>query len=241
MIEVDIEKRLRSKGRSFTLHAAFRSDEEFVVLFGPSGAGKTLTLQSIAGLLTPDAGTIVLKERVLFDSKSGINIPPQHRNIGYVFQDYALFPHITVFQNIGFGLPKKWWHPLSSADKSKIRKLLDLFELTSLESSFPADLSGGQRQRVALARALIRSPELLLLDEPFSALDTLLRVKLREELLKLQARFKVPVVMITHDPEDIRVFAETLVTYEAGQVCKVDSFLKTNGKNPFTRPVLSSA
>ena len=229
LIRVDIEKTLYSRGRRFVLKAAFSSREGFVVLFGPSGAGKTLTLQSIAGLLTPDSGRIVLKGSVLFDSRSGINIHPRHRNIGYVFQDYALFPHLTVFENVGFGLRKRWPQPLSRPHRLKVEEFLDIFEITHLAASFPFDLSGGQRQRVALARALIRSPELLLLDEPFTALDTLLRVKLRDELLAIQARFKVPVIMITHDPEDISAFAETLVTYEAGRVCKVDYFLKANG------------
>jgi molybdate transport system ATP-binding protein len=226
LIRVDIEKTMSSRGRRFFLKAAFSSVEGFVVLFGPSGAGKTLTLQSIAGLLTPDSGRIELRDSVLFDSKSGIKIDPQHRNIGYVFQDYALFPHLTVFENVGFGLRKRWPQPLSQPHRLKVEEFLDIFEITHLAASFPFDLSGGQKQRVALARALIRSPELLLLDEPFSALDTLLRVKLRDELLAIQARFKVPVIMITHDPEDIRVFAQTLVTYETGRVCKVETSLK---------------
>jgi len=235
LIQVDIEKTISSRGRRFTLKAAFSSREGFIVLFGPSGAGKTLTLQSIAGLLTPDSGKIVLGESVLFDSKGGIDVHPQHRNIGYVFQDYALFPHLTVFENVGFGLRKKWPQPLCREQKLKVEEFLDIFEITHLGASFPFDLSGGQRQRVALARALIKTPDLLLLDEPFAALDTLLRVKLRDELLAIQARFKVPVIMISHDPEDIGAFAQTLVTYETGRVCRVDSYLKTKGKEHLNR------
>ncbi|MGA2402926.1 MAG: ATP-binding cassette domain-containing protein [Syntrophobacteraceae bacterium] len=237
LIHVDVKKALFSRGRSFVLKAAFSSSEAFVVLFGPSGAGKTLTLQSVAGLITPDSGRIVLRDRVLFDSKSGVNIRPQHRNIGYVFQHYALFPHLTVFENVGLGLRKSWLQPLSRTCRSKVEEFLDIFEISHLAASLPFDLSGGQRQRVALARALIRSPELLLLDEPFAALDTLLRVKLRNELLAIQARFAVPVIMITHDPEDIRAFAETLVMYEAGIVCKVDYFLKGKGEEYLSRPM----
>jgi len=237
LILVDIDKTLSSRGRSFALKAAFSSQQGFVVLFGPSGAGKTLTLQCIAGLVTPDSGQIVLRDRVLFDSKSGVNTRPRCRNIGYVFQDYALFPHLRVFENVGFGLRKSWPLPLSRIHRHKVEEFLDIFEISHLAQSFPFDLSGGQRQRAALARALIRSPDLLLLDEPFAALDTLLRVKLRDELLAVQARFEVPVIMITHDPEDIRAFAETLVTYETGKVCKVDSFFKEKGEEYLTRTI----
>jgi molybdate transport system ATP-binding protein len=226
LIRVDVEKTLFSRGRRFDLKADFSAPEGFVVLFGPSGAGKTLTLQSIAGLLTPDSGRIELRGKVLFDSGNGIDVQPQQRNIGYVFQDYALFPHLTVFENVGFGLRKRWPRLLTAANRLKVEEFLDIFEIRHLAASFPFDLSGGQQQRVALARALIRNPEILLLDEPFSALDTCLRVRLRNELLAIQARFKVPVIMITHDPEDIRAFAETVVTYEVGRVCKVDYFAR---------------
>jgi len=226
-IHVDVEKKMVSRGRSFTLKAAFSSDRQFVVLFGPSGSGKTMTLQSIAGLITPDSGRITFKDRMLYDSKSRINVPSRHRGIGYVFQDYALFPHLTVLDNVGFGLRKNRPWPFCGKNRLDVEEYLEIFEIAHLANSLPLDLSGGQRQRVALARALVKKPDLLLLDEPFSALDTLLRVKLRRELLEIQSRFNIPVIMITHDPEDIKAFAEALVTYEAGQVCKVESFPTT--------------
>ncbi len=231
LIQVDVEKQLIAGGRSFRLKAAFSSNEQFVVLFGPSGSGKTVTLQSIAGLIDPDAGKISLNGRVLFDARARINIPARERGVGYLFQDYALFPHLNVAENVGFSLNKRFRWRHSRQERRRIEEFLEIFEISHLSKSFPLDLSGGQRQRVALARALIRNPDLLLLDEPFSALDTLLRTRLREELIKLQARFNVPLVMITHDPEDIRAFAETLVTYEEGRVCKVDYFLKGEGKD----------
>jgi molybdate transport system ATP-binding protein len=223
-IHVNVEKKMVSRGRSFTLKAAFSSDTQFVVLFGPSGSGKTMTLQSIAGLITPDLGRIALKGRVLYDSTSRVNIPARHRGIGYLFQDYALFPHLTVLENVGFGLGRKWPRGLCKQDRREIEGFLEIFEIAHLADSLPLDLSGGQKQRVALARALIRKPDLLLLDEPFSALDTLLRAKLRKKLLQIQSRFNIPVIMITHDPEDIEAFAETVVTYEAGRTLGVESF-----------------
>ncbi|MBI5018620.1 MAG: ATP-binding cassette domain-containing protein [Deltaproteobacteria bacterium] len=220
-IRVDVEKRLAAKGRTFALGAAFSSEEDLVVLFGPSGSGKTLTLHAIAGLLTPDAGRIEVGGEVLFDSASGVNVPARRRGIGYVFQDYALFPHRTVRQNVGFGLRGLWPRALSPSDTRRVDELLEVFELSALAGAVPRDLSGGQRQRVALARALVRDPKLLLLDEPFSALDPLLRARTRSEFLKVREHFRVPVVVITHDPDDVDALAETLVVYEAGRVRQV--------------------
>jgi molybdate transport system ATP-binding protein len=222
-ISVDIKKQLWSGRRVFRLEAAFASDKGFVVLFGPSGAGKSLTLQAIAGLITPDEGRIVVGERTLFDSHLEIRVPARYRDVGYVFQDYALFPHRTVAQNVSFGLKRGWPWYLPRGERLRLEEVLEIFELTPLKDSLPRDLSGGQRQRVALARAIIRRPSLLLLDEPFSSLDALLRGKMRQELLKIKERFAIPVVLITHDPEDVAALAETVVVYEPGRVSQIMS------------------
>jgi molybdate transport system ATP-binding protein len=232
-IQVHIAKTLVSKGRRFTLQSSFSSEEKFVVLFGPSGSGKTMTIRAIAGLLSPDKGQIVVGGRTLLNTSQGINIQARHRKIGYVLQDYALFPHLTVEKNIGFGLRTRWPLPLSKSDQLRVEEFLDMFELRPLAKSSPRDLSGGQRQRVALARALICQPNLLLLDEPFSALDPLLRGKLRDGLLQIQNQFQIPVIMITHDPEDIQVFAETLVVDETGRVQSIWPFFKQQEEHGF--------
>jgi molybdate transport system ATP-binding protein len=220
-ILVDIKKQLWSGRRGFSLEVAFSSDQDVIVLFGPSGAGKSLTLQAIAGLITPDAGQIVVGERVLFDADRDIRVPARHRDVGYVFQDYALFPHLTVGQNVSFGLKRVWPWSLPWGERLRLEEVLEILELTALRDSLPRDLSGGQRQRVALARALIRRPSLLLLDEPFSALDAPLRAKMRQELLRVRQRFTIPVILITHDPDDVAALAETVVVYDRGRVIEV--------------------
>jgi molybdate transport system ATP-binding protein len=220
-LQVDIQKRLWSGRRVFSLDVSFATDRDVVVLFGPSGVGKSLTLQAIAGLITPDTGRIVAGGRVLYDSRERIRVPARGRDVGYVFQDYALFPHLTVARNVAFGLKRGWPWYLPRGDRLRLEEVLDIFELTDIQHSLPRDLSGGQRQRVALARALIRRPGLLLLDEPFSALDAPLRARMRQELLKVRGRFNVPVILITHDPEDVAALAETVVLYEAGRIRQV--------------------
>jgi molybdate transport system ATP-binding protein len=239
-IEVRIKKEVRSRGGRFLLDSSFASDGDFVAIFGPSGSGKTLTLRALSGLMSPDEGKLVVGDRVLFDSAKGINTPARTRNIGYVFQDYALFPHLSVRDNVEFGLKRKWGWRISAEQKDWTEELLCAFGIEHLAGSYPAQISGGQRQRVALARALVTRPALLLLDEPFAALDTVLRARMREELLATRERFGIAMVMITHDPEDVRVLARTVVMYEEGRVASVgDSRDFQEGFKRFGRPVAS--
>jgi molybdate transport system ATP-binding protein len=220
-LEVDIRKTLRSRDRRFVLEASFTSQDDLTVIFGASGSGKSLTIQAIAGLVRPDSGRILVGGELLFDDQQGTNLPTRERKIGYLFQDYALFPHLTVRENIAYPLKKTWNFSLLPGQRQEVEEIMAAFEITHLGESYPSELSGGQRQRVALARALIKKPSILLLDEPFSALDSMLRHRMRMELLEIRQKFAVPLVVITHDPADVEVFADTLVVFENGGVKEV--------------------
>jgi molybdate transport system ATP-binding protein len=222
-LNVDFALTLCSARREFGLQVKFDSEDPRVVVFGPSGAGKSATLQAIAGLLRPTRGHISVDGRVLFDAARGIDVPARKRRVGYVFQDYALFPHLTVRDNIAYGLKRLTRWRLSAAEQQRLAGLMDLFDLEPMARAMPRELSGGQRQRVALARALIAEPSLLLLDEPFAALDVRLRNRMREELVEMQHRFRVPMVLITHDLKDVEQLAQTLVVLDMGKVSRTVS------------------
>jgi molybdate transport system ATP-binding protein len=220
--KVDIHKTLRSGERVFQLQASFESSSQRVVVYGSSGAGKSQMMKAVAGLMTPDSGRIELAGRCLYDSASGVNLPAQQRKVAYLFQDYALFPHLNVRQNIGFGLQRGWRNPLARVDGEAIRYWMEAFELDHVAHQYPHQLSGGQRQRVALARALAPQPAALLLDEPFAALDPALRDRMRAELGALQRRLEIPMLMITHDPEDVRAFGDHVLRMENGSIFRVE-------------------
>jgi len=202
---------------AFEYDATFEADGEVVVLFGHSGAGKSLTLQAAAGLLTPDAGHIEIAGRTVFDRASNVNVQPQARNTGYVVQELALFPHMTVLENVAFGV-----HGTKQERHSAARGLLGRLGLEGYEERRPGSLSGGQRQRVALARALAREVPLLLLDEPFSALDESLRRTLRAELLRLRAELGLTVVFVTHDLREAHLLADRLAVFDQGRILQFD-------------------
>lgn len=212
-VKVSIQKHLHSNGRSFELKADFSSSAEIIVLMGTSGSGKTMTLQALAGLLTPDAGHVSVKGRVLFDSCSGVNLPPQQRGIGYVFQDYALFPHFSVAGNLAFGLSHSLIPKRRPEKIPLVAETLERLGLTELARSYPGQLSGGQRQRVALGRALILRPSLLLLDEPFCSLDAGLRTILRQEFMEVRRRYGIPSIVVTHDQEDAAALQGQVILY----------------------------
>lgn len=200
------------------------------VFFGPSGSGKTLTMQCLAGLATPQEGYIAVKDRILYDSNHRINLPPQNRSMGYMFQEYALFPHLTVLQNVAYSRTGLFARYVGARQKEAAMALLNLFDIAHLDRHLPGEISGGQRQRTALARALNSNPSMLLLDEPFSALDPLLRRKMRSDLLEILVRLELPVIIITHDPDDVESFAGELVLFRNGSATIVDNWKAERNK-----------
>ena len=218
MIDVDLQLTVTDGTRRFDLAARFATNVPFAALYGPSGAGKSLTFQAIAGLLHPSRGHIRLDGRTLFDSAQGIDVPAPERRIGYLFQNYALFPHLSVRENVAFGLTSWRKRRLSADDTAHVDTLLRSFDLGAMADSRPSTLSGGQQQRVALARALACRPQVLLLDEPFAALNPMLRSAVRQDLATMQREWGIPVLMITHDIDDVLDLADVAFVYEAGQV-----------------------
>ncbi|MCR5301379.1 MAG: ATP-binding cassette domain-containing protein [Lachnospiraceae bacterium] len=212
-----IEFEIRKKYRDFSLDVSLKCDSKRIGILGASGCGKTMTLKSLAGLLKPDRGYISLDEKVLFDSKSGTDIRPGKRKIGYLFQDYALFPNMTVEENIKAALHGAAKDSGGYA-KTPVENILDTFGLFDIRSHLPQELSGGQQQRTAIARMLACDPQLLLLDEPFSALDSFMREALRLELIGILDKFDKTVIMVSHDRDEIYQMCDYLLLMDRGRV-----------------------
>ncbi|MFA4875887.1 MAG: ATP-binding cassette domain-containing protein [Methanoregula sp.] len=213
MLDVHIVRKLRDFTLDITLHV---DDGKILVLMGENGAGKSTTLNSIAGLLSPDTGSIRLNGSVLFDAESGIDIPVEERRIGYVFQKSAVFPHMTVRENIAFGLVAQ--HIDERNREKRVARWLDCLDIRNLSGVRAAQLSGGQKQRVALARALATEPALLMLDEPFSGLDAGSRVSVKDAIRKCTSDLNIPCIMVTHRAEDARDIGDGSCTLCRGNI-----------------------
>jgi len=214
MININITKKLF--GANGELNLQFDTKllpQEFVTIYGPSGAGKTSVIRMLAGLLEPDSGHIEVDDDTWFDKDKKINIKPQLRNIGIVFQEYSLFPNMTVRDNLEFALEK-------NQSKKIVDELLQLTELEQLHDKKPGSLSGGQKQRIALARALIRKPKLLLLDEPLSALDTEMQTKLQDYVLQVHQQFNLTTILVSHDLNEVIKMSKRVLIIEEGQIKK---------------------
>ena len=214
MLEIKITKTLPD----FHLDIALSVDREILSILGPSGSGKTMTLLCIAGLLRPDQGIIKLNGRTLFNSEDGLFLPPQQRKIGLVFQNYALFPHLTVAENIAYGIHS---HPKNDVNR-RVAELLETIHIPGLRNRYPGELSSGQQQRVALARAIAPEPEALLLDEPFSALDTYRRERLEYELLAIHQYYGGDILFVTHDLDQGFKLGARMAIYDQGRIIQCD-------------------
>ena len=212
MLEVDFTKQLPLPTGQAGLRIVFTLEKgRLATLSGPSGAGKTTLLRLLAGLQTPETGIIRVHGHTWLNTHQRVCLPPQQRSIGMVFQDYALFPHLTVYQNLSFGLQ-------DSRNRTWVEEIIQATGVHDWRHRYPHTLSGGQQQRVALARALVRKPQLLLLDEPFSALDAETKAMLREELRRVHRMFGLTILLVTHDPADAEALADERLGLEAGQI-----------------------
>lgn len=217
MLELHLHKTLLAAGGSMSLKIQTQIPTgQITALFGPSGVGKTSILRMIAGLLKPENGQIIVNGQTWYSSKQKIWLKPQQRSIGYVFQDYALFPHMTVRQNLEFALSTK----ARKQHQATIEELIALVELQQLQQRKPHTLSGGQKQRVALARALVTQPDLLLLDEPLSALDQVMRQKLQDYLLQLHKKLNTTIILVSHEISEIFKVSHQVMVLEQGRIAK---------------------
>lgn len=214
MLSVAIRKRLGDARReAFDLEVSFTAGEGTTILFGHSGSGKTTTLRAIAGVVTPDAGRITLDDQIYFDAEAKINTPVQRRRVGFVFQDYALFPHLTAEENIAYGVKAGKRERIERA-----REMLALFGIGHTRRRLPIEMSGGEQQRVALARALASDPAIVLLDEPLSAVDAATRARLLDEIDAAQRKSGIPFVYVTHNRAEAERIGRRVVIFNEGRI-----------------------
>jgi molybdate transport system ATP-binding protein len=239
MIEIGIHKILKTKGSDFTLDLDLKIPRgSLLTLYGPSGSGKTSLLRCLSGLLTPDRGRIVFGDKTWFDSRTRTDVKPQRRNVGYVFQDHALFPNMTVLENMRFAQKK-------NASPADLEELLDAMDLQGLRNRYPDSLSGGQKQRVSLARALAQRPEILLLDEPLAALDAGMRVNMQDYILASHRKYGLTTIMVSHDLPEIIKLSDSVAVLETGKIIRTgppsDIFMekRLSGKFQFTGTLLA--
>ncbi|MBN2768657.1 MAG: ATP-binding cassette domain-containing protein [Campylobacterales bacterium] len=212
MIQINITKPLHTADGTIDLIVNKEiQNGDFLTLFGKSGSGKTTLLRIIAGLETPQSGKIIVDDEVWFDSEKKVNLPPQKRGVGFVFQDYALFPNMSVRQNLEYALKDK-------KDTKKVDEILEIMEIENLSKMKPEHLSGGQKQRVAVARSLMSSPKMLLLDEPLSALDSAMRLKLQDELHSIHQRFNITSILVSHDISEVFRLSNRVFKIALGQI-----------------------
>lgn len=212
MLLVNIKKKLGN----FKLDMEFTANNEVLSLLGASGCGKSMTLRCIAGVETPDEGQIILKDRILYDSSKGINLPPQERKVGLLFQNYALFPNMTVEKNIAIGIRNK------EKKERTVNEMIEAFSLKGSEKKYPAQLSGGQQQRVALARMLVNKPELIMLDEPFSALDTYLRWQMEQELIPILKKHEGTKLYVSHNRDEVFRISDRIAVLKEGKIEEIN-------------------
>ena len=226
-IKVDIKRKLGE----FSLDIHFQTESKRIGILGASGCGKSMTLKSIAGIEIPDSGMIQIDDKVLFDSANKVNLKPQKRNVGYLFQNYALFPTMTVAKNIAAGLKGS-----KEENQKKVQEMIEKFALTGLADRLPGQLSGGQQQRVALARIMAYEPDVILLDEPFSALDVFLKDRLQQELIEMLNDYEGTVIMVSHSRDEIYRFSEELLIMDQGK-----PVIYGETKEIFAKPVYKEA
>ena len=238
MIDLKIEKRLHAANGSMILSIDTSIPKgSFTTIYGESGAGKTSILRMLAGLMRPDNGSLVIDNEVWFDASKKIQLSPQKRKIGYVFQDYALFPNMTVRENLEYALDK-------DQDNNEINKLVEITELGTLQERKPQTLSGGQKQRVALARALVRRPDILLLDEPLAALDNKIRIKLQDYIKQVHREYELTTILVSHDVGEIVKLSDNVIVLKEGKLINQGSpdsiFVNraVSGKFKFTGEIL---